>query len=59
MVICAMSAFIGLVFGIGVLRKSYYALALPVAAGFFGALYIAFWIGRALITTPIEPPADD
>jgi hypothetical protein len=43
----------------GVLRRSYMALALPVMAGFLGALYIAFWIGRALITTPIEPPADD
>jgi hypothetical protein len=47
------------VFLIGVMRRSYLALALPVTAGFLGALYIAFWIGRALITTPIEPPADD
>ena len=46
-------------FVIGVLRKSYMALALPVTAGFLGALYISFWIGRALVTTPIEPPADD
>jgi hypothetical protein len=59
MMICAMSAFMALIFGIGVMKKSYYALALPVAGGFLGALYIAFWIGRALITTPIEPPADD
>ncbi len=59
MVICAVSAFTGLVFLIGVLKKSYMALALPVMAGFLGALYISFWIGRALITTPIEPPSDD
>jgi uncharacterized membrane protein len=59
MLICAMSAFMALIFGIGIMKKSYYAVALPVAGGFFGALYIAFWIGRALITTPIEPPADD
>lgn len=59
MLICAMSAFMALIFGIGVMRKSYYAIALPVAGMFLGALYIAFWIGRALITTPIEPPADD
>jgi hypothetical protein len=57
--ICAVSAFAGLLFTIGVLRRSYMALALPVMAGTLGALYIAFWIGRALITTPIEPPADD
>jgi len=59
MVICAMSAFLALVFSIGVMKKSYYALALPVLGGTLGALYIAFWIGRALITTPIEPPSDD
>jgi hypothetical protein len=59
MVICAMSAFLALIFSIGVMKKSYYALALPVLGGTLGALYIAFWIGRALITTPIEPPADD
>jgi uncharacterized membrane protein len=59
MVICAMSAFMALIFGIGILKRSYYAVALPVAGGTLGALYIAFWIGRALITTPIEPPSDD
>jgi hypothetical protein len=58
-IICALSAFTGFVFLIGVLRRSYMALALPVTAGLLGALYIAFWIGRALVTTPIEPPADD
>jgi hypothetical protein len=59
MILCAISVFTGIVFLMGVLRRSYMALALPVMAGFLGALYIAFWIGRALITTPIEPPADD
>jgi hypothetical protein len=58
-IICAASAFTAFFFLIGVLRRSYMALALPVTAGFLGALYIAFWIGRALVTTPIEPPADD
>jgi hypothetical protein len=58
-VICAISVITGLAFLIGVLKKSYMALALPVTAGFLGALYISFWIGRALVTTPIEPPADD
>ncbi len=57
--ICATSAIAGLVFLLGVLRKSYWALAMPVMIGFGGALYVAFWIGRALITTPLEPPAQD
>jgi hypothetical protein len=59
MIICAVSAITGLFFMLGVLRRSYMALALPVTAGTLGALYIAFWIGRALVTTPIEPPSDD
>ena len=59
MIICATTIFAALVFLTGVMRRSYWALALPVTAGFLGALYVAFWIGRALIATPIEPPADD
>ena len=59
MIICAASAFAAFVLVIGVLRRSYMALALPVTVGSLGALYIAFWIGRALVTTPIEPPSDD
>lgn len=59
LVICAASVLAGLVFLIGVLRKSYWAVAAPVTLGFMGALYVAFWIGRALVTTPVEPPAED
>ena len=59
LIICGASAITALVFVIGVLRKSYWALAAPVMAGFLGALYVAFWIGRALVTTPVEPPAED
>jgi hypothetical protein len=58
-IICAVSVITAIGFLLGVMRKSYMALALPVTAGFLGALYISFWIGRALVTTPIEPPADD
>jgi hypothetical protein len=32
---------------------------MPVIVGFLGALYVAFWIGRALVTTPLEPPAQE
>ena len=59
MIICAISVFTAMTFLAGVMRRSYMALALPVTGGFLGALYVAFWIGRALIATPIEPPADD
>jgi hypothetical protein len=59
MIICAVTALAGLFFTVGILRRSYLALALPVLTGTLGVLYIAFWIGRALLTTPIEPPSDD
>jgi hypothetical protein len=59
MIICAISIFAGLILLVGVLRRSYLAVAIPVMVGSLGALYVAFWIGRALVTTPIEPPADD
>ncbi|MEX2157809.1 MAG: hypothetical protein WEB04_00190 [Dehalococcoidia bacterium] len=59
MLICVATLGAAIFFLGGVLRRSYWALALPVTGGFLGALYIAFWIGRALIATPIEPPADD
>ena len=58
-IICAVSVFGAIAFLSGVMRRSYWALALPVTGGFLGALYVIFWIGRALIATPIEPPADD
>ncbi len=59
MIICAISIFTAMGLLAGVMRRSYWALALPVTVGSLGALYIAFWIGRALVSTPIEPPADD
>ncbi len=59
LIICAITVMTGATFLGGIMRRSYWALALPVTGGFLGALYVAFWIGRALIATPIEPPADD
>ncbi len=59
LIICLVSAATAVTFLVGVVKRSYWAVAGPVTIGFLGALYVAFWIGRALITTPIEPPADD
>ena len=59
MIICAVTLVTAIAFLGGVMRRSYWAVAIPVTGGFLGALYVAFWIGRALIATPIEPPADD
>ena len=56
MIISLAAAFAGFIYAVGVLRKSYWALALPVTAATGGMLYVALWIGRALMTTPSEPP---
>jgi hypothetical protein len=52
MLVLAVVAVAGLLFSGGLARRSYWALALPVAGGVFSALYVALWIGRALIMTP-------
>lgn len=54
-IISAASVVVGLIYVVGLLRRSYWALALPVTAATMGALYISLWIGRALMTTPSEP----
>ena len=54
-IISAVSVVVGLIYMVGLLRRSYWALALPVTAATVGALYISLWIGRALMTTPSEP----
>ena len=43
--ICAGSVVLALIFGIGVLRESYWALALPVAGAVLGIAGMVFWIG--------------
>jgi hypothetical protein len=53
-VISAIAIAVGAVYAVGVIRRSYWALALPVTAATAGALYITLWIGRALIATPTE-----
>ncbi len=60
-IICAGSAFLALLFVIGVLRGSYLALALPVAALTLFALGLAFWVGWTIYTIQIEPepPIDE
>lgn len=54
-IICAASAVLALLFVIGVLRGSYLALALPVAALTLFALGLAFWVGWTIYTIQVEP----
>jgi hypothetical protein len=57
--ICGGALLAGLLFALGVRKKSYWALATPVAVGFLGMLSLAFWIGWTLFTTKIEAPIED
>ena len=50
----AAAAAFGVVYAIGLLRRSYWTLALPVGAVTLVGVGAALWIGRLLMTTPDE-----
>ncbi len=56
--ICAGTVLAAVLFLTGVLMKSYWALAVPVAVGFLWLLGLAFWIGWTLLTIRVDPPQD-
>ena len=47
-----------LLFVIGVARRSYAALAIPVFAGLAAAAGMAFWVGYTMATTNWDDPED-
>ncbi|MGH7752126.1 MAG: hypothetical protein ACREN5_04865 [Gemmatimonadales bacterium] len=53
-VISAVSVMMGLLYLLGLARRSYWALALPVSIATIGALGASLLIGRTLMTTPDE-----
>lgn len=55
--ICLCSLILGVVFVVGVARRSYWTLAIPVAGGVLSLLGMIFWIGRAIITQKTSLPA--
>jgi threonine/homoserine efflux transporter RhtA len=59
--ICIGAVVLGLWFLVGLLQKSYWAIALPVAALVAFALGLAFWVGWTIATVRVEPepPFDD
>ena len=57
--ICAGVVVVGLIFVLGVLSGSYWALAIPVAALVFFVLGLTFWVGWTIATIRVEPePAE-
>lgn len=53
--LCAGVALLALLFVVGVLSKSYWALAIPVAALVFFVLGLSFWVGWTIYTIRVEP----
>jgi len=53
--ICGGAIGLGLLFGIGVLNGSYWALAIPVAVLVFFVLGLASWVGYTIATIQVEP----
>ena len=56
--ICAGAGLAGLLFLIGILSKSYWALAIPVAILTFFVLGLSFWVGWTILTVQVEPEVD-
>ena len=55
--LCAGVVVVGLVFLLGILSGSYWALAIPVAALVFFVLGLTFWVGWTIATIRVEPEA--
>jgi hypothetical protein len=53
--ICVGTVIAGAWFLLGLLQKSYWAIALPVAAAVFFALGLIFWVGYTIATIQVEP----
>jgi hypothetical protein len=53
--ICAGVALLALLFLAGLLRESYWAIAIPVAILTFFVLGLAFWVGWTIMTIQVEP----
>jgi hypothetical protein len=53
--ICVGTVLVGAWFLLGLLQKSYWAIALPVAALVFFALGLTFWVGYTIATIQVEP----
>ena len=56
--ICVGTVILGAWFLLGLLQRSYWAIALPVAAVVFFALGLTFWVGYTIATIQVEPFQD-
>ena len=56
--ICGLSVLLALVFLLGLLGQSYWALAIPVGIVVLGLIGMVFWIGWAILTQKVPDPPD-
>jgi hypothetical protein len=56
--ICGGAGLAALLFVLGILQGSYWALAIPVAILVFFVLGLTFWVGWTILTVQIEPEAE-
>ena len=56
--ICVGVVVVGAIFLLGLLKGSYWALAIPVAIAVFFALGLTFWVGYTIATIRVEPYED-
>lgn len=53
--ICSAAIVLGVIFLVGILRGSYWALAIPVAVAVAFVLGLTFWVGFTIATIRVEP----
>jgi hypothetical protein len=54
--ICLGTILVGAIFILGIWYQNYWALAIPVAAGFLTILSLGFWVGWTIMTIKVESP---
>ena len=47
------------VFVVGLLRRSYWILAIPVIGGVLIFILVAIWVGLTLALTPVKPESEE
>ena len=53
--LCAAIVVVAVIFLWGISAQSYWALAIPLMAGFLGVLAMGFWIGWTILTIKTAP----
>jgi hypothetical protein len=56
--VCAGSATMAAAFVLGLLKRSYWTLAIPVVGGVFIFILVAIWVGLTLALTPVKPESE-